>query len=886
MNVTRTQGLRTLLALIRLFLLFAAALILATELALALRSPGIGSVWAGFLGENPGAFQASSTPRLGVNVALEQYDEAGRRRALERLRRSGFIWVRQRLDWGVLEPAPGQFRWEQSDALLQAIAQSGLAPVIVLDGSPAWARAPEDRPPWDNPFAPPQDSADFARFAQAFAIRYREQVRFYQIWDEPNIAPHWGNRLIDPVGYARLLQAASQAIQAADPDATILLAALAPTRDRGHTAMDEPYFLSRLYAAGAKDAFHILAVEPFGFGRRPDDPRQAVDVLNFRRAALVRPVMQAAGDGDKPVWAVRFGWNRQPNPIWRAVTPEQQRAFVQDAVALAAREWPWLEAMGWAMDRPGPPPPDPLWGFALVTPTGEATPLLETFARLASGPPPSTSPARPPFPWRILLLVVGLALVAWRGLMAARIVPWAQGRAWYRGLSPVWQVTAWALLLAVTYLATWPPLILACWLLAALLLMAQPLVGLVLAGLLLPFQIFHKELRLVDGIWAVPPVQAVALCLLPALLRETVRRWRLENIPPRAALRGLWSRLQPLDRLALGWLALNLAGAVNVWHWPGYGQGLASLALTPLLLYLAARLFLASSRGLPWGAVALMAGGGLAAGMGLVDWLGGGGVPADGMRRLAGVMFSPNQLALTLERAFLLALAAAWLGARPWERWLGGSVALVTGVALLLTGSRGALLLGLPVGAGALLALVWVGRERPRPRWAIQGPGVLGMVGLVTLGTALWSLDQRLGNWESVLQRLHIWQGSLALWRQFPLLGVGPGGFFWRYPAVMTAQAAREPNLLHPHNLWLEMATIWGAAGLLWLGILGAVLWKLGRSRRWERGRLTWLAPGILAAILGGAAHGQVDAFLVLPELSGWLWLALGLLASWERLRS
>ena len=49
---------------------------------------------------------------------------------------------------------------------------------------------------------------------KAFAARYGDQVRFYQIWDEPNVAPHWGNRLIEPVAYAQLLKAASAAMSA------------------------------------------------------------------------------------------------------------------------------------------------------------------------------------------------------------------------------------------------------------------------------------------------------------------------------------------------------------------------------------------------------------------------------------------------------------------------------------------------------------------------------------------------------------------------------------------------------------------------------------------------------------------------------------------------
>ncbi len=111
-----------------------------------------------------------------------------------------------------------------------------LVPLVVLDGSPAWARAEQDRAPVDNPLAPPADPDDMARFAAAFATRYGDKVRYYQVWDEPNIAPHWGNHWIEPVAYAQLLKAVAPAIRAADPDAVIATAALAPTTDRGHTA--------------------------------------------------------------------------------------------------------------------------------------------------------------------------------------------------------------------------------------------------------------------------------------------------------------------------------------------------------------------------------------------------------------------------------------------------------------------------------------------------------------------------------------------------------------------------------------------------------------------------------------------------------------------------
>src|SRR5690606_1475765 len=119
-------------------------------------------------------------------------------------------------------------------------------------------------------------------FAEAVAIRYGDRIRYYQIWDEPNIAPHWGTHHIEAASYARLLKAAATAIRNSDPDAFILLAALAPTADRGHLAQDEVYFLTRLYAAGAAPYFDAVAIQPFGFATRPDDPTVDRSALNFR----------------------------------------------------------------------------------------------------------------------------------------------------------------------------------------------------------------------------------------------------------------------------------------------------------------------------------------------------------------------------------------------------------------------------------------------------------------------------------------------------------------------------------------------------------------------------------------------------------------------------
>ncbi len=879
----------------------------------------------------------TALPFLGVTVELEQYaTQAERRAALQTLRDANFRWVRQRVDWALVEPQPGRFDWAQSDALLRDILAADLVPLVVLDGSPAWARAPRDA---DNPFAPPQHPQPFANFVAAFAARYRAQIQFYQLWDEPNIAPHWGNRRPDPVAYAQMLSLASPALRAADPDVggptVIALAALAPTADRGHTALDEPYFLQRLYAAGAAPHFDAVAVQPFGFGTRAGETRLDAAALNLRRTDLVRRTMVAAGDGATPVWAVRYGWSRAPasarfGAAFGTVSAQNQRDFATAALDFAAAR-PWLTAMGWAVDQPAAPS-DPRWGFALTN---------ELRAEFASWSPPSRglpdapgralpmgfskagwsedalhsdvfgtgrSAAGSTGAWLLATLVL-LVVALQRTTAAARVLPWQTIHRRY-GAAPVWvRATAWLALLAIYHLATWPPLIVLCWGLAALGVAAQPLLGLALAAATLPFHIWHKELSLPGATVAVAPSQAALGCLAAALVFRCVRwrfftpwAWNLGagRSTNRRHIPSLFE-LCTTDWLALAWLVVGLLGSLTRWHAPAYREGLLDLVLAPLGLYAATRLLVRTPKARRQLGGALLLGGVLTAAVGLWSWSRGGGEAVDGVRRLMGPHFSPNHTALYLERTLWLG-AGLWLAARCRCRWLVGGGVVLAAAALALTASRGALLLGVPAGCLLLGMLGWfTGRRTPNDvqallnwasgwqRWRRRTALTAGMAAGIAAAvgaTALLSdatplplpLAQRLFNSATLLDRLAIWRATLSLWGTGPLLGTGAGGFAWRYPAFLPVQPLDGPldgALLHPHNVWLEFASIHGAVGLAWLL---ALLLVVARHARRAAAQRDWLALGLVAALGAGLAHAQVDAFAALADLAGWLWIALALL--------
>ena len=320
--------------------------------------------------------------RVGVNLALEEASDGTIAATLDAVAAHDLVWVRQRFPWDALEPQRGRFAWEQADRIITAAHARGLQVIAVLDGSPAWARPQAPA----NPLAPPQDGRDFGRFVAAFAARYGDRVDYYQIWDEPNIQSHWSGP-ISAAGYVSLLREGALAVRQADPGARVLAAALAPTLERGPWNLDEIEFLREMYRAGAAPWFDIAAAQPFGF-EAPPTAWARRDRLNFARVKLLRAEMERAGDGQKPIWGVRYGWHARAtdadaDSIWGDVTLAQQAAWAGEAAARVQREWPWLGALLWATWQPAAPADDPVWGFALLDAEGAPRAALSELATAA-----------------------------------------------------------------------------------------------------------------------------------------------------------------------------------------------------------------------------------------------------------------------------------------------------------------------------------------------------------------------------------------------------------------------------------------------------------------------------------------------------------------------
>lgn len=303
-----------------------------------------------------------TSPDFGANAFLWWRQEIAQR-DLELMKEAGFRWVRQSFAWEDMEPTAGKYTLEmEADRVVRQVNENGLYLLARLNLNP-------DSPDfWAG--QPPASNARFVEFVSVLARRYdcstwNRCVHAWQVGNEPNLAREWGGNRPDPAAYTALLGQVYRAIKAANPNAIVISAGMAPTGTDNEIAIPDTRFYEEMYRAmgGNSDGyFDLLGVHAAGFAAPPEtDPAQAAAnpayggqrFFAFRHVEDIRAIMEANGDDDKRVAVLEFGWTSDPvNPdyYWHgagAGIDEFVKAdYLRRAYAYAAQHWqPWIGLM-------------------------------------------------------------------------------------------------------------------------------------------------------------------------------------------------------------------------------------------------------------------------------------------------------------------------------------------------------------------------------------------------------------------------------------------------------------------------------------------------------------------------------------------------------------
>ena len=196
--------------------------------------------------------------------------------------------------------------------------------------------------------------------------------------------------------------------------------------------------------------------------------------------------------------------------------------------------------------------------------------------------------------------------------------------------------------------------------------------------------------------------------------------------------------------------------------------------------------------------------------------------------------------------------------------------------AIIVCGSRGAVL-----GAVITAAAAWARNPKRLGTVVIFLLFIPGVIYILPQGSkARW---QSAANWQedkTASHRLKLWKAGLRMFRDHPLLGVGPGNYPQSYSETY-AGTGEDASTWVPHSIYIESLSELGAAGTLPVLILMLLCFRLNlRTRkrldpkRSAREQFEFfLAYGLDLALIGYMVSGAFLAVLYYPHL----WIILGI---------
>ena len=280
---------------------------------------------------------------------------------------------------------------------------------------------------------------------------------------------------------------------------------------------------------------------------------------------------------------------------------------------------------------------------------------------------------------------------------------------------------------------------------------------------------------------------------------------------------------------------------------------------------------------------------------------------SDGIRRVHAMYGSANSIGLLFDYVMPIGLALMLTkirsGAGILESWWFRIILVAVYIPMLyilyLSQSRGAWF-----AIGAALVFI-VALSIPNRKVLLIG----GLAFIVVLGAVVLAFHTRLDefiigghsdvNGVSTLdKRFYLWQAALNMIHDSPWFGYGMDNWLCHYSrntvcftphmyhywgSVHDAYNVlrNEPNLSHPHNIFLHVWVSMGVFGLLaFLTVLILFYWLFARillhlcsGRVAEKTALRWMTVGVGAAMLAALVQGQVDSAFLEQDLAFCFWM-------------
>lgn len=208
------------------------------------------------------------------------------------------------------DPNWSGYHWDRWDLIVRLATAAGMQVVPMVVYTPDWASGIHTTTSGGGPNDPPLSAQYYADFMTAVTTRYKDRIHYWELWNEPDYAPHtWNGTFTQWVQL--VLKPGYQAVKAVDPTARVVLGGLAGDTNLG-----------AVYEAGGGPYFDIASFHAY----------YPIAVADSTAWDHIRSALATNGQSQKPIWLTEFGQPTQA-PGAPGATPSAQSATAEQAQA-------------------------------------------------------------------------------------------------------------------------------------------------------------------------------------------------------------------------------------------------------------------------------------------------------------------------------------------------------------------------------------------------------------------------------------------------------------------------------------------------------------------------------------------------------------------------
>jgi hypothetical protein len=156
------------------------------------------------------------TEKYGVAWGAGNYEESNYK-IMSLLQNAGIKWITITFRWDEIEKTKGNLDLEHQRNIYKIAKEKDINIVAKVKGTPKWANNGR------GPNVPPIVLNDFKIFMEKIISSFKGNIKYWQIWGEPDIPKFWKGT---PLEYVELLKVGYQVIKSGCNDCKVLSAGL------------------------------------------------------------------------------------------------------------------------------------------------------------------------------------------------------------------------------------------------------------------------------------------------------------------------------------------------------------------------------------------------------------------------------------------------------------------------------------------------------------------------------------------------------------------------------------------------------------------------------------------------------------------------------------